>query len=67
MNATHNLFDEFRTPDRVRAHVVERIVCEGLALVDDFVAQGMTSEILEDLLPEGVPVMASGALAALYR
>lgn len=50
MNATHTLEDEFRTPDRVRAHVVERLLAEGLELVDDLQARGEPSEILEDLL-----------------
>jgi len=50
IDATHTLSDEFRTPDRVRAHVVERIVADGLALVDDLRARGEPSEILEDLL-----------------
>jgi len=47
---THTVEDEFRTPDRVRAHVVERILAVGLALVSDFRAQGKPSQILEDLL-----------------
>ncbi len=44
------LEDEFRAPDRVRAHVVEDIVTEGLGLVDDLQARGNPSDILEDLL-----------------
>jgi len=48
--ATHTLEDEFRTPDRVRAHVVERILAEALALVDDLHPRGNPSEIFEDLL-----------------
>ena len=43
MNADHTLEDDFRTPDRVRAHVVERILGEGLALVEDLQAQGEPS------------------------
>ena len=50
IDAAHNLFDEFRTPDRVRAHVVGRIAAEGLALVEDLQARNNPSEILEDLL-----------------
>jgi len=50
MNADHTLEDDFRTPDRVRAHVVEIIVSQGLALVGDLHVQGHPSEILEDLL-----------------
>ena len=49
-DATHTLEDEFRTPDRVRAHVVERILGHGLDLVDDLQARGKPSEVLEDLL-----------------
>ena len=48
--ATHTLEDEFRTPERVRARVVGRVVAEGLTLVDDLHHQGKPSEILEDLL-----------------
>jgi len=50
IHADHTLEDEFRTPDWVRAHVVERILSEGLAVVDDFQAQAKPSNILEDLL-----------------
>jgi len=49
MNADHTLEDEFRTPDRVRAHVVEGILAEGLDLVDGLQPGGEPSEILEDL------------------
>jgi len=31
--ATHTLEDEFRTPDRLRAHVVERILVDGLVRI----------------------------------
>ena len=50
MNATHTLEDEFRPPDRVRGHVVEIIISEGLAVVDDLHHQGKPSEILEDFV-----------------
>lgn len=50
MNADHTLEDEFRTPDRVRAHVVEQIIAVGLALVDDLQAPAEPSDSLEDLL-----------------
>ncbi|MEL6345136.1 MAG: hypothetical protein AAFV53_18655 [Myxococcota bacterium] len=50
IEATHTLEDEFRTPDRVRAHVVDTIVTQGLDLVEDLQAQGTPSEIFEDVL-----------------
>jgi hypothetical protein len=50
IEATHTLEDEFRTPDRVRAHVVEQITAEGLDLVDDLHTRGKQSEIIEDCL-----------------
>lgn len=50
IHATHTFEDEFRIPDRVRAHVVEIIISEGLDLVEDLQARGNPSEILEDLL-----------------
>lgn len=50
IEATHTREDEFRTPDRVRAHVEKRITAEGLALIDDLHHQGNPSEVLEDLL-----------------
>ena len=48
--ATHTLADELRAPDSIRAHVVERVLAEGLALVADLHAQAKPSEVLEDLL-----------------
>ena len=50
--ATHTLADELRTPGRVWARVVERILTQGLAVVDEFQTQGNPSEVLEDLLME---------------
>ena len=52
VNATHTVDNEFRTPDRVRAHVVGLILTQGLAMVDDLHARGEPSDILEDLLLE---------------
>jgi len=49
MNADHTLEDEFRTPDRVRAHVMKGILAEGLDPVEGLYAQGLTFEALEDL------------------
>ena len=50
MNAIHTVDNELRTPDRVRARVVERILTQGLAVVDDLQARGNPSDILEELL-----------------
>ena len=50
MNAIHTVDNELRTPDRVRAHVMQIIISEGLALGDDLHHQGKPSELLEDLL-----------------
>ncbi len=47
---THTLDDEFRTPDKVRNHVVEVIASQGLTLVEDLQARGNPSETLEALL-----------------
>ncbi|HEC08464.1 MAG TPA: hypothetical protein ENI86_02720, partial [Acidimicrobiales bacterium] len=52
MNAIHTVDNELRTPDRVRAHVMQIIISGGLALGDDLHHQGKPSEILEELLLE---------------
>lgn len=48
MNATHTPEGEFQTPDRGRAHVVERILEEGLALLGGGV--GPRAEAARDAL-----------------
>ena len=52
IEATRTLADDFLTPDRVWAHVVERILTRGLAVVGDLQARGEPTEVLEELLLE---------------
>jgi len=50
MNATYTLEDELRAPDRVRAHVLDRILAEGLAVVYGLQNRGNPPEFLEVIL-----------------